>query len=142
MEFTNVSVSDLPKVARAIIELTQHCKLVAFYGQMGAGKTTLIKEICALLQVQEQVSSPTFGLVNEYTTPNHQTLYHFDFYRIKQLEEVYDIGYEDYFYSGNICLIEWPEMIEALLANEHLIQVELHINPDQSRKITIEEVRG
>jgi tRNA threonylcarbamoyladenosine biosynthesis protein TsaE len=136
--FSSVGLADLPVVASAIINLTESHKLVAFYGQMGAGKTTLIKQICMQLGVIQDVSSPTFALVNEYETSNQNTLYHFDFYRIKNIEEVYDIGYEDYFYSSNLCLIEWPEHIEPLLQNEEVLKV--HIKPigEGSREVVIE----
>lgn len=136
--FNQVGLADLPAVAKVIIELSKTHKLVAFYGQMGAGKTTLIKQICARLDVMQEVSSPTFALVNEYETTNQQIVYHFDFYRIKNLEEVYDIGYEDYFYSNNLCLIEWPENIEPLLQNEQVIKV--HIKPidANSREVLLE----
>jgi tRNA threonylcarbamoyladenosine biosynthesis protein TsaE len=136
--FTSVGLADLPIVASAIINLTETHKLVAFYGQMGAGKTTLIKQICLQLGAIQDVSSPTFALVNEYETSNQNTLYHFDFYRIKNIEEVYDIGYEDYFYSSNLCLIEWPEHIEPLLQNEEVLKV--HIKPigEGNREVVIE----
>jgi tRNA threonylcarbamoyladenosine biosynthesis protein TsaE len=136
--FNQVGVADLPLVAKAIIELTKTHKLVAFYGQMGAGKTTLIKQICSQLVVMQEVSSPTFALVNEYETNLQQIVYHFDFYRIKKLEEVYDIGYEDYFYSNNLCLMEWPENIEVLLQNEEVLKV--HIKPAEanSREVILE----
>jgi tRNA threonylcarbamoyladenosine biosynthesis protein TsaE len=136
--FNQVGLADLPAVAKAIIELTKTHKLVAFYGQMGAGKTTLIKQICLQLGVMQEVSSPTFALVNEYETNNQQIVYHFDFYRIKNLDEVFDIGYEDYFYSNNLCLMEWPENIEALLQNEDVLKV--HIKPAEanSREVILE----
>jgi len=137
-KFNQVGLADLPAVATAIIELSQTHKLVAFYGQMGAGKTTLIKQICAQLGVMQEVSSPTFALVNEYETNNQQIVYHFDFYRIKNLEEVYDIGYEDYFYSNNLCLMEWPENIEPLLQNEQVIKVHIKPTRDDSREVLME----
>lgn len=137
-KFKQVGLADLPAVATAIIELSQTHKLVAFYGQMGAGKTTLIKQICAQLGVMQEVSSPTFALVNEYETNNQQIVYHFDFYRIKNLEEVYDIGYEDYFYSNNLCLMEWPENIEPLLQNEQVIKVYIKPTGDDSREVLME----
>jgi tRNA threonylcarbamoyladenosine biosynthesis protein TsaE len=136
--FNQVGLPDLPAVAKAIIELSQTHKLVAFYGQMGAGKTTLIKQICAQLGVMQEVSSPTFALVNEYETTNKQIVYHFDFYRIKNLEEVYDIGYEDYFYSNNLCLMEWPENIEALLHNEEVLKVHIKPADANSREVILE----
>lgn len=137
-KFNQVGLADLPAVATAIIELSQMHKLVAFYGQMGAGKTTLIKQICKQLGVMQEVSSPTFALVNEYETNNQQIVYHFDFYRIKNLEEVYDIGYEDYFYSNNLCLMEWPENIEPLLQNEQVIKVHIKQTGDDSREVLME----
>lgn len=111
-------LSDLPVVAKQLLTAIAGKKIVCFYGQMGAGKTTLIKEIGSALGVNETVSSPTFSLVNEYTTNKGHTIFHFDFYRIKKLEEVYDIGYQEYFYSGCLCLIEWPELIEQLIPSD------------------------
>lgn len=136
--FTKVTPDDLPRVAAAVVAAAEHSRLVVFYGQMGAGKTTLIKAICAHLQVQEEVSSPTYALVNEYGTADGNTVYHFDFYRIRNLEEVYDMGYEDYFYSGNRCLIEWPERIPELLAGEALVTVHIDITEDGTRSINIQ----
>ncbi|HNR19643.1 MAG TPA: tRNA (adenosine(37)-N6)-threonylcarbamoyltransferase complex ATPase subunit type 1 TsaE [Bacteroidia bacterium] len=106
---------ELPSIAEKLLSELGEKKIICIYGQMGVGKTTLIKEICNLLGVSETVSSPTFSLVNEYTTIKGENIFHFDFYRIKNLEEVYDIGYQEYFYSGNLCLIEWPELIEQLI---------------------------
>jgi tRNA threonylcarbamoyladenosine biosynthesis protein TsaE len=137
-KFSDVGLNDLPIVAKAIIQLSDTHKLVAFYGQMGAGKTTLIKQICYQLGVIQEVSSPTFALVNEYETSTQQIVYHFDFYRIKNLEEVYDIGYEDYFYSNNICLMEWPENIEPLLQNEEVLKVYIKTIGQGSREVVIE----
>jgi tRNA threonylcarbamoyladenosine biosynthesis protein TsaE len=136
--FGDVGLNDLPEVAKAIIQLSQTHKLVAFYGQMGAGKTTLIKQICAQLGVTQEVSSPTFALVNEYETSTQQIVYHFDFYRIKNLEEVYDIGYEDYFYSNNLCLMEWPENIAPLLENEEVLKVHIKPTDVNSREVLLE----
>ena len=113
--------------------------VIAFYGKMGAGKTTFIKAICEELGVNDVITSPTFAIVNEYSLPLggrlEGALYHFDFYRIKKIEEVYDMGYEDYFYSGNLCLIEWPELIEDLLP-EDALRVTIEEQPDGSRTIT------
>ena len=108
--------------------------VIAFYGKMGAGKTTFIKALCEELGVEDVITSPTFAIVNEYSLPSQGSLYHFDFYRIKKLEEVYDMGYEDYFYSGNLCLIEWPELIEELLP-ENALRVTIEEQPDGSRTI-------
>lgn len=109
-------------------------KVWLFYGAMGVGKTTLIKAICKQWGVTDTVSSPTFALVNEYLNSEHQTFYHFDFYRIKDEEEAWDIGTEDYFYSGNYCFVEWPERIEGLLP-EKFVRIDMVLEADQSRRI-------
>ena len=123
--FNNTSLEQLPIVAEEIIALLKNHKLWCFYGEMGAGKTTLIKAICNVLSIDDTVSSPTFSLVNEYTTNNGASVFHFDFYRINTLEEVFDIGYEEYFFSGNICLVEWPEKIDALLLTEKIAKISM-----------------
>ena len=111
-------------------------KVFAFYGKMGAGKTTFVKAICEELGVEDVITSPTFAIVNEYeTSPKPQSIFHFDFYRIKRLEEVYDMGYEDYFYSGALCFIEWPELIEDLLP-EDAVKVTITENADGTRSVT------
>lgn len=132
-----VELEGLPKVAKAIIERLEESKVVAFYGQMGAGKTTLIREICSQMGVKSGVASPTFALVNEYHTPKGESIYHFDFYRINKIEEAYDLGYDDYFYSGNVCLVEWPEKIEELIDDNVLI-VKIEVVGDSRRKFTID----
>lgn len=109
------TLENLDTVAREILKHFPDSRVFAFYGEMGAGKTTLIKEICRVLGVDNEVQSPTFAIVNEYLTLAGESVYHFDFYRIKKLEEVFDIGYEDYVYSGCYCFIEWPELAEDLL---------------------------
>lgn len=108
-------LTQLPEVASVLIGMLQKSPIMAFYGEMGAGKTTLIKEICHQLGITDQASSPTFSIVNEYADSKGNIIYHFDFYRITRLEEAFDIGYEYYFYSGFPCLIEWPDKIEQLL---------------------------
>ena len=108
--------------------------MFAFYGEMGAGKTTFIKAICEELGVEDVITSPTFAIVNEYGLPDGDCIYHFDFYRIKKLEEVYDMGFEDYFYSGALCFIEWPELIEEVLP-EDAVKVNITENADGSRTI-------
>lgn len=133
----NIGISDLPHAAELIIKSAANIKLWAFYGEMGAGKTTLIKEICNQLNVADEISSPTYSLVNEYTTTSGQVIYHFDFYRVKNIEEVYDIGYEDYFYSQNICLIEWPENIRELLRDDEVLAVVIQKTNNDSRRIEI-----
>lgn len=132
------SVNDLPEAADAILEALNGRSIVAFWGEMGAGKTTLIRALCDRMGVADTVTSPTFALVNEYHTEAGAPIYHFDFYRINRIEEVFDFGYEEYFYSGNLCLIEWPEKIEGLLPEETL-SVRILITGDDSRTIEIEE---
>ena len=129
------NIEELSQVSDLLISLRDKSNIIAFYGNMGAGKTTLIKNLCAKLGVQDEVNSPTFALVNEYQTDTFDSIFHFDFYRIKSLEEVFDIGYEDYFYGGNLCLLEWPELIDPLMP-EHFIKVEITLGEtDTSRKI-------
>ncbi len=132
----NYQLTDLPKVSKQIIELAKNNKIWTFNGEMGAGKTTLIKSICATLGVIDEVSSPTFSMVNEYKTKKGETVFHFDFYRIKSLSEAYDLGIEDYFDSGNICLIEWPSMIEEILQNETTFNIFIELK-NSERQITI-----
>lgn len=127
---------DLDEAVQAIIEAGKAADIWLFMGQMGAGKTTLIKAICASLKVLDEVKSPTFSIVNEYLTATDDTLYHFDFYRLKNEEEAYNIGIEEYFYSGNICLLEWPERVEGLLP-ETFLRIDITENTDQSRTIKL-----
>lgn len=108
-------LSALQETARLLLNNFPNERIFAFYGTMGAGKTTFIKAICHELGSGDYVTSPSFALINEYTTAEGSIIYHFDFYRIKKIEEAFDLGYEDYIYSGNYCFIEWPEMIEQLL---------------------------
>lgn len=117
-------LSALDESAKLLLQNFENDRVFAFYGSMGAGKTTLIKAICHQLGSADYVTSPSFSLINEYSTSGGDTIYHFDFYRIKKLEEAFDLGYEDYIYSGNYCLIEWPEMIEPLLP-EGIVEVRI-----------------
>lgn len=110
----------------------------AFYGSMGAGKTTFVKAVCEELGVEDVINSPTFAIVNEYRSTTDELIYHFDFYRIKKLEEVYDMGYEDYFYSGALCFIEWPELVEDLLPLD-AVKVTIEEQNDGSRVISFSE---
>ncbi|MDY6248007.1 MAG: tRNA (adenosine(37)-N6)-threonylcarbamoyltransferase complex ATPase subunit type 1 TsaE [Prevotella sp.] len=150
MEIRIENIDQIRSAAREFIEkvLPEH-SVIAFYGAMGAGKTTFIKALCEELGVTDTVTSPTFALVNEYSIPTSQkeaspvggrlegAIVHFDFYRIKRLEEVYDMGYEDYFYQKNaLCLIEWPELVEELLPDDAL-RVEISEESDGSRKIKV-----
>ena len=109
------SLSELPTAAVQIIEAIGDRNVLAFYGEMGAGKTTFIKAVCVALGVKETISSPTFSIVNEYLSASGRKIYHFDFYRIKDIDEAFDMGYEEYLYSDALCFIEWPEKIEAIL---------------------------
>ena len=133
------NVDGLSEVSDYLMSLRDEADVIAFYGSMGAGKTTLIKDLCHRMGVTDEVNSPTFAIVNEYITDEGEPVYHFDFYRIKKLEEAYDIGYENYFYSGHLCLIEWPELIESLLP-ERYIRVEIALGAtDDERTVTITE---
>lgn len=128
-------IQELPTAAASLLTHIKEASVVAFYGKMGAGKTTLIKELCQQLGVTNVVNSPTFSLVNEYHTESGDIIYHFDFYRINKVEEVYDFGYEEYFYSGNLCLIEWPELIEQLLP-EDTLKLQIEEKPDGTRSVS------
>ena len=139
MEIKIKDLGNIQEAARLFIEQIGENKVFAFYGKMGAGKTTFIKAICEELGVNDVITSPTFAIINEYrTSPKGRlvetTIYHFDFYRIKKLEEVYDMGYEDYFYSGALCFIEWPELIEELLP-ENTVKVCITENGDGTRSV-------
>lgn len=113
------SLDNIAESAKEFVREMGDATVFAFYGEMGVGKTTFIKEICKVLGVEDQITSPTFAIVNEYrSATTAELIYHFDFYRVENIEEVYDFGYEDYFYSGAICFIEWPERVESLLPKD------------------------
>lgn len=131
MEITVNGLSDLPKVAGQLVAFAGKEKIFIFEGEMGAGKTTFIKSLCAHLGIKDVVSSPTYSIVNEYESANG-SVYHFDFYRIKDIREAYDLGYEEYFYGGAICLIEWPERVEELLP-ENYIKIEISVLNENQR---------
>ena len=131
------SESELPQVAAAVIGATGRRTVVAFRGEMGAGKTTLIREIAAQLGSTDTVTSPTFAIVNQYKGKGHRNIYHFDFYRIEDIREAYDFGYEEYFYSGDLCLVEWPEKIERLLP-ENAVTVRITVDSEHARTFEIE----
>jgi tRNA threonylcarbamoyladenosine biosynthesis protein TsaE len=133
------SINEIREAARQFVSEIGNRRVFAFYGTMGAGKTTFIKAVCEELGVTDVITSPTFAIVNEYSPSSDflpsSKIYHFDFYRIKKLEEVYDMGYEDYFYSGALCFIEWPELIEELLP-EDAVKVSIVEQEDGSRLVT------
>lgn len=132
-----ITIQDLDHIDAAAKEFAAHLQsgtVYAFYGKMGAGKTTFIKALCGVLGVEDVVNSPTFAIVNEYTSGAGEPIYHFDFYRIKNLEEVYDMGYEDYFYSNHLCLLEWPELIEPILPDD-AIRVTITVGEDGARTV-------
>lgn len=132
------SLEQIQEAARQFVEAMGDNTVFAFYGKMGAGKTTFIKAVCEVLGVEDVITSPTFAIVNEYRSDlAGELIYHFDFYRIKKLDEVYDMGYEDYFYSGALCFIEWPELIEELLPG-NTIKVSIEENEAGEREITLE----
>lgn len=137
MEIKIQSLEEISSAARQFVESIGERRIFAFYGSMGAGKTTFIKAICEELGVEDVITSPTFAIVNEYTTGTGKPLYHFDLYRIKKLDEFYDMGGEDYFGSGNLCFIEWPELIEDVLPEEAVI-VNIKEVDDGSRLVTVE----
>jgi tRNA threonylcarbamoyladenosine biosynthesis protein TsaE len=119
-ERKHITLGQLSEVARDLITRFPESRIFALYGKMGSGKTTFIQEICKVLDVCDTITSPTFAIVNEYFTISGTSVYHFDFYRIKEIGEAFDLGYEDYFFSGDYCLIEWPEKIEVLLPENYV----------------------
>lgn len=130
------SLNSLPKVVEQLLEEIKGYRLLLFYGEMGVGKTTFIKEFCRQLGVTGNVTSPTFSIVNEYSS-DAGPIYHFDFYRLKEASEALDLGYEEYFYSGNFCFVEWPEKIEGLLPEES-VAVSLVLAEEKGRIVTVE----
>ena len=133
----NIQINSLDNIRDAAKEFVSRIgdhKVFAFYGKMGAGKSTFIKAVCEELGVGDVITSPTFAIINEYTAASGSPVYHFDFYRIKKLEEVYDMGYEDYFYSDALCFIEWPELIEEILPDD-AVKVEITENTDGTRTV-------
>ena len=131
------NLSDIDAVAQQFLENMGDRNIFAFYGEMGVGKTTFIKALCKSLCVTETITSPTFAIVNEYSKEGGEPIYHFDFYRIKNIEEAYDFGYEDYFFSGHLCFIEWPELVEPLLP-EGVVKVQIEIMDNEQRAIIID----
>lgn len=134
MEIKIASLEEMGTAAKQFVLAMGEKKVFAFYGKMGAGKTTFIKAVCEELGVKDVINSPTFAIVNEYVDGQGEPIYHFDFYRIKKEQEVLDIGYEDYVYSGYVCFMEWPELIENLLPDD-TVRVVIEEEMDGSRKI-------
>ena len=130
-------LGDLYDAAGEILDSLEGRTIVALRGEMGAGKTTLIREICDRLGVADTVTSPTFAIINEYKDRGHRPVYHFDFYRINRIEEAFDFGYEEYFYSGDLCLVEWPEKIEQLLP-DNTMTVRITVDSDTARTFEID----
>jgi len=130
------SERDLGEAAKKIIDYSDNQNIWIFYGEMGSGKTTLIKAIASQFEVVDNVHSPTFSIVNEYGNLKDETFYHFDFYRIKNITEAMDIGVEEYFDSGNLCFIEWPQKIEPLLP-ENYLRIDMNITSQSGREINI-----
>ena len=138
MKEINVNgLGDLPDAAEQILEALDGRNVVALYGPMGAGKTTLVREICAQLGSEDTVTSPTFALINRYDTAEGDAIFHFDFYRIERPEEAFDMGYEEYFYSDGLCLVEWPEKVEELLPDD-VMKVTITPTSNTRRVITID----
>ncbi len=135
-----IRIPDLNSIDAAAAQFVEHmgdCRIFAFYGKMGAGKTTFIRAVCRKLGVEEEVTSPSFAIVNEYKSETSGiSIFHFDFYRIKRIEEVYDLGYEDYFYGGGINFLEWPELVEPLLPDE-TVRVEISEDTDGGRTVKV-----
>ena len=138
MEIIIQDPQHIREAARAFIQNMPDSTVYAFYGKMGAGKTTFIKAVCQELGVEDEVTSPTFAIVNEYRTGAGEPMYHFDFYRLNKIEEAFDIGFYDYVDSGCLCVIEWPENIEDILPEETL-KVSIRVNPDESRTLSWED---
>ena len=129
------SLKELGEAARLFLDGIGESRVIAFYGAMGAGKTTFIKALCDVLGVEDDVNSPTFNIINEYRTDNGDAVYHFDFYRIEKVSEAMDIGFEEYVYSGDLCLIEWPQNIEQILPVDTL-KVQISVLDDGCRVVT------
>ena len=136
-KISHVGLQELPAAAKTILDSLTNETVIAFYGEMGAGKTTLIKEICRQMGSKDNITSPTFALMNEYRTDSEKKIFHFDFYRIDSVTEAYDMGYEDFFYSGHLCLVEWPEKIKQLLP-QNCLTVSITVD-NNLRTITVQK---
>ena len=136
LEIKIKSLDGIADAARQFVDAMGENKVFAMFGPMGVGKTTFVKAVCEILGVEDTITSPTFAIVNEYRSNTGDQIFHFDFYRIRKVEEVYDMGYEDYVYSGAVCFLEWPELIEELLP-EDAVRVTLSEEDDGTRTITL-----
>lgn len=136
MEITINSIDEIAQAARDFKAAIGDHRVIAFHGEMGAGKTTFIKALCAEFGVTDNVASPTFAIINEYLAGDGSTIYHFDLYRMETIADLQNIGVEDYFYSGNFCLVEWPELAEPLFPN-NVLNVTITVLPDKTRKISL-----
>lgn len=136
LEIKIKSLDGIADAARQFVDAMGENKVFAMFGPMGVGKTTFVKAVCEILGVEDTITSPTFAIVNEYRTNTGDQIFHFDFYRIRKVEEVYDMGYEDYVYSGAVCFLEWPELIEELLP-EDAVRVTLSEEEDGTRTIIL-----
>ena len=134
--YSSSSVEETRIIARKILDACENSKIFAIFGELGAGKTTLVRYLCEALEVEDEVKSPTFSLVNEYHYSDG-LVYHFDFYRIKDISEAYGLGYEEYFFSGEYCFIEWPEMIEELIPEEAVV-LRIEATGESEREFRIE----
>lgn len=135
MEITINSIDEIAQAARDFKAAIGDHRVIAFHGEMGAGKTTFIKALCAEFGVTDNVASPTFAIINEYLAGDGSTIYHFDLYRMETIADLQNIGVEDYFFSGNFCLVEWPELAEPLFPN-NVLNVTISVLPDKTRKIS------
>ena len=140
MELTCIDLKDLPRIAEEIIQFAGSYKIWRFEGEMGAGKTTLIKTLSKSLKIIDNVNSPTFSIVNEYLSASDDTYYHFDFYRLDNEIEALDIGVEDYFYSGNICFLEWASQIESLMPEEYVL-IKISVDEEERRMFELSLVK-
>ena len=135
MKITINSINDIDQAAREFKAALGDHRVIAFHGEMGAGKTTFIKALCAEFGVTDNVASPTFAIINEYLANDGSTIYHFDLYRMETIADLQNIGVEDYFYSGNLCLVEWPELAEPLFPS-NVLDVTITVLPDKTRMIS------
>jgi len=136
MIITVKNKKSLPSAAKELLKAVENYKILAFYGAMGSGKTTIIKHLCKTLGAVDVATSPTFTIVNEYKTKDRGSIYHFDFYRIKKIEEVFDFGVEEYFMSGSYCFLEWPELAESALPCD-IVKIQINVTQDNQRILNI-----